>query len=207
MWPLSKQEKPAQPEQPVLEAPQVSQLSHIDLAKLHPLAGLDKDIEYLDLDEEKLNSIEGTGNGFLPSRGWSDDLCYGTGFCYMSGLGIGGLIGLNEGLKNLPAPSLDAKGKLVPAPFKLKLNTVLNNVTKRGPFLGNSAGTLALMYNVIDSSLDAYRGKHDDLNSLASGALAGALFKSTAGLKGVAYSSGMMTLAAAAWCGFKRAIN
>lgn len=211
MWPFggnSKQnETSAAPVQPAFEAPQIGAIPMFDASKLHPLAGLDKEIEYLDLDEEKLNAIEGTGNGILPSRGWNDDLCYGTGVCYLSGLGIGGLLGLNEGLKNLPAPSLDAKGKLVPAPFKLKLNTVLNNVTKRGPFLGNSAGVLALLYNMIDSGLDAYRGKHDDLNSLASGALAGAIFKSSAGLKGIAYSSGLMTLAAAAWCGFKRSLN
>lgn len=211
MWPFGGNNKQSEVSTtsaaPAFEAPQISAIPMFDASKLHPLAGLDKEIEYLELDEEKLNTLEGTGNGILPSRGWSDDLCYGTGACYMSGLAIGGFIGLNEGLKNLPAPSLDAKGKLTPAPFKLKLNTVLNNITKRGPFIGNSAGVLALLYNIIDSSLDAYRGRHDDLNSIVSGALAGAIFKSTAGLKGVAYSSGLMTLAAAAWCGFKRSIN
>lgn len=211
MWPFGGNNKNSDgefmPQQQDFEAPQISAIPVFNASNLHPLAGLDKEIEYLDLDEEKLNTMEGTGNGILPSRGWSDDLCYGTGACYMSGLGIGGLLGMNEGFKNLPAPSLDAKGKLTAAPFRLKLNTVLNNVTKRGPFIGNSAGVLALLYNIIDSSLDAYRGKHDDINSIVSGALAGAIFKSTAGIKGVAYSSGLMSLAAAAWCGFKRSIN
>lgn len=193
-----------------IEEPQlnISAIPVFDASKLHPLAGLDKDLEYLDLDEEKLSSVEGTGNGILPSRGWSDDLCYGTGTLYVGGLGLGGLYGLNEGLKNLPPGTIDpVSGKVKSAPFKLKLNTVLNQVTKHGPHVGNSAGVLGLLYNVIDSSLDAYRGKHDDLNSLASGALAGAIFKSTSGVKAMAYSTGMMTLAAAAWCGFKRAIN
>lgn len=186
----------------------IASIPVFDAAKLHPLAGLDKDLEYLDLDEEKLNTVEGTGNGILPSRGWSDDLCYGTGTLYVSGLGLGGLIGLNEGLKHLPQGSVDpVTGAVKSAPFKLKLNTVLNQVTKHGPHVGNSAGVLGLLYNVIDSSLDAYRGKHDDLNSLASGALAGAIFKSTSGAKAMAYSTGLMTLAAAAWCGFKRMIN
>lgn len=179
-----------------------------DASKLHPLAGLDKDLEYLDLDEEKLSTIEGTGNGILPSRGWTDDLCYGTGTLYVGGLGIGGLYGINEGLKNLPRGTVDtATGIVKSAPFKLKLNTVLNQVTKHGPHIGNSAGVLGLLYNVIDSTLDSYRGKHDDFNSLASGALAGAIFKSTSGLKAIGYSSGLMTLAAASWCGFKRLIN
>ncbi|AWU77017.1 hypothetical protein CAS74_000948 [Pichia kudriavzevii] len=184
------------------------ELPAFDASKLHPLAGLDKELEYLDLDDEKLNTIEGTGNGILPSRGWNDDLCYGTGVLYLGGLGLGGLIGLNEGFKNLPPGTKDlTTGKIKPAPFKLKLNTVLNQVTKHGPHVGNSAGTLGLLYNVFDSILDRYRGKHDDYNSLASGALAGAFFKSTSGLKAMTYSSGLMTLAAACWCGFKRAIN
>ncbi|KAG0680298.1 Mitochondrial import inner membrane translocase subunit tim23 [Pichia californica] len=195
---------------PEVSAPQlnISAIPIFDASKLHPLAGLDKDLEYLDLDEEKLSNVEGTGNGILPSRGWSDDLCYGTGTLYVGGLGLGGLYGLNQGLLNLPPGSVDpVTGNIKSAPFKLKLNTVLNQVTKHGPHIGNSAGVLGLLYNIIDSSLDAYRGKHDDLNSLASGALAGAIFKSTSGTKAMAYSTGMMTLAAAAWCGFKRAIN
>ncbi|GMM31013.1 protein transporter [Martiniozyma asiatica (nom. inval.)] len=204
MWFSPKKSEETQ-QSPVIEAPQI-EIPVFDASKLHPLAGLDKELEFLDLDDEKLNTIEGTGNGILPSRGWSDDLCYGTGTCYVMGLGIGGFIGLNEGFRNLPAPTV-IDGKLKSAPFKLKLNTVLNNVTKRAPFLGNSAGVLALTYNIIDSSLDAYRGKHDDFNSLASGALAGALFKSGSGIKAVAYSSGLMTLAAAAWCGVKRSLN
>ncbi|GAV27656.1 hypothetical protein PMKS-001124 [Pichia membranifaciens] len=186
----------------------ISAFPVFDASKLHPLAGLDKDLEYLDLDEEKLNTVEGTGNGILPSRGWTDDLCYGTGTLYVSGLGLGGLVGLNEGLKHLPQGSVDpVTGAVKAAPFKLKLNTVLNQVTKHGPHVGNSAGVLGLLYNIIDSSLDAYRGRHDDLNSLASGALAGAIFKSTSGPKAMAYSTGLMTVAAAAWCGFKRMLN
>lgn len=183
-------------------------LPSFDASKLHPLAGLDKDLEYLDLDEEKLSTIEGTGNGILPSRGWSDDLCYGTGTLYVGGLGLGGLYGFNEGLRNLPRGSVDPTTGLVKAaPFKLKLNTILNQVTKHGPHIGNSAGVLGMLYNIIDSSLDAYRGKHDDINSLVSGALSGAIFKSTSGVKAMCYSSGLMTVAAASWCGFKRLIN
>jgi hypothetical protein len=38
---------------------------------------------------------------------------------------------------------------------------------------------LALLYNGINSSVDAMRGKHDTLGSMGAGALTGALFKST----------------------------
>ncbi|CAI5759012.1 unnamed protein product [Candida verbasci] len=168
--------------------------SHASL--LHPLAGLDKGVEYLDLEEEKLNTVEGS-KGLIPSRSWSDDLCYGTGAVYLIGLGIGGLFGLQEGINTLQPNQ----------PGKVKLNHILNSITKRGPFLGNNAGVLALTYNIIDSSIDALREKHDDLNSIVSGALSGALFKSSAGLKPMAISSIVMATAAGSWCGIKRLLQ
>ena len=165
-------------------------------ALLHPLAGLDKGIEYLDLEEEKLNQVEGS-QGLIPSRSWTDDLCYGTGAVYLIGLGLGGLLGFQHGIRTLP-PN---------APGKVQLNHILNNITKRGPFLGNNAGVLALTYNIIDSSLDGVRGKHDDVNSVVAGALAGALFRSSRGLKPMAYSSVLMAGAAGLWCGIKHSLK
>ena len=167
----------------------------LDASRLHPLAGLDKGVEYLDLEEEQLNDIEGS-RGLIPSRSWTDDLCYGTGTVYLLGLGIGGLYGVREAFKDMPKS----------ASPKLQLNTVLNHVTKRGPFLGNSAGVLAMTYNLLDSSLDYFRGKHDDLNSIGAGTLAGAIFKSSAGFKPMGYSTGMMAGAAALWVGFKHLV-
>lgn len=175
----------------ILQAPGV-----LDLSRLHPLAGLDKGIEYLDLDDEKLSEVEGA-HGLIASRSWTDDLCYGTGTVYLLGLGVGGAYGMQEGLKNLPANSTP----------KLKLNTVLNHITKRGPYLGNSAGVLALTYNLIDSSIDNLRGKHDDYNSIAAGALTGALIRSSAGGRQMAISTVLMTTAAGAWCGLKRFLS
>lgn len=56
-----------------------------DAARLHPLAGLGKDeIEYLDIVDAQPSQLEGARTA-LPSRGWSDDLCYGTGTTYLSG--------------------------------------------------------------------------------------------------------------------------
>jgi import inner membrane translocase subunit TIM23 len=113
------------------------------------------------------------------------------------GLGIGGAYGFQEGVKNIPKNATP----------KLQLNTILNHVTKRGPYLGNSAGVIALTYNMIDSSLDAIREKHDDFNSVAAGAIAGALFRSGRGLKPMGYSSLIVAGAAAAWCGFKQVLQ
>jgi len=84
---------------------------------------------------------------------------------------------------------------------RLRINSVLNSVTRRGTFIGNSAGIAgeltwfnlaiitnsgslilvlqALMYNGVNSTIDALRGKHDSMGSMAAGALTGAIFKST----------------------------
>ena len=109
--------------------------------------------------------------------GWSDELCYGTGATYLSGLAFGGLWGLREGYarplyKNLAStvngtlkpqastlaaaqasaataaasPSSTSqpitRQRMQSAPFRLRLNTVLNAMTSRGSFVGNNAGVL-----------------------------------------------------------------
>ena len=56
-----------------------------DPSRLHPLADLKDDLEYLMLEDDKTNELPGSGTA-LPSRGWSDDLCYGTGTTYLSGM-------------------------------------------------------------------------------------------------------------------------
>lgn len=158
-----------------------------DPASLHPLAGLNQDtLDYLALDDA--STLEG-GNSALPSRGWSDDLCYGTGVSYLAGLSMGGAWGLAEGLRRTPAS----------APPKLRLNAVLNACTRRGPFLGNSAGVIAMVYNGFNSTIGYYRGKHDTANSIAAGALSGMLFKSTKGIRPMMISGAMVAGAAGAW--------
>lgn len=173
----------------------ISSAGALDPSRLHPLAGLEKGVEYLDLEEEQLSTLEGS-QGLIPSRGWTDDLCYGTGAVYLIGLGIGGSYGFFEGLKNIPPNS----------PGKLQLNTVLNHITRRGPFLGNSMGVLALTYNLINSSIDSFRGKHDTPGSVIAGALTGAIFKSSKGLKPMGYASVLMAGTAATWSVMKKSV-
>ncbi|KAK8846680.1 hypothetical protein IAR55_005767 [Kwoniella newhampshirensis] len=164
-----------------------------DPARLHPLAGLGDKIDFLQLDEEKLNDIQGAAS-VLPSRGWTDDLCVGTGTTYLSGLVLGGTWGLREGatrpLGNNPS-------------FKLRLNSILNGCTRRGSFMGNSLGVLAIFYNLANSSFDAIRGKHDAGNAMAAAALSGAIYKSTAGVRPALVGAGLMTAAAGSWSAFK----
>lgn len=142
----------------------------LDPARLHPFADIKDDLEYLDIEDDRPNTIQGARTA-LPSRGWSDDLCYGTGTTYLGGLSVGGLIGLREGLTRplgIDSPT-----------FRLRMNAILNQVTRRGTFLGNSAGVIALTYNIFDATIDAVRGEHDIYGSVASGALSGALFRCT----------------------------
>ncbi|RDA87732.1 hypothetical protein CP532_1768 [Ophiocordyceps camponoti-leonardi (nom. inval.)] len=159
-----------------------------DPSLLHPLAGLDKNaLEYLTLDESALSDLPG-GQSVLPSRGFTDDLCYGTGITYLTALSIGGAWGLQEGLRR-------SDGQ----PPKLRLNSVLNAVTRRGPFLGNSAGAVAITYNCINSLIGYVRGKHAASNSVLAGALSGMVFKSTRGLRPMMISGGIVGSIAAVW--------
>lgn len=160
-----------------------------DPSELHPLAGVNKDtLDYLILEDSALDQLPGSRSA-LPSRGWSDDLCYGTGTTYLTALTIGGAWGLVEGLKKTP----------VTAPPKLRLNSVLNSITRRGPFLGNSAGVVAMMYNGINSMIGYSRGKHDAANSIIAGVVSGMLFKSTRGVKPMMISGGIVGTIAGTW--------
>ena len=107
----------------------------------------------------------------------------------MTALTIGGAWGLSEGLQKNP-PSM---------PPRLRLNGVLNAVTRRGPFLGNSAGVIALIYNGTNSTIGALRGKHDPTNSVVAGAISGAIFKSTRGTRPMAISAGVCATVAGTW--------
>lgn len=59
-------------------------LGAYDPAKLHPMAGLGDKLDYLLLEDDKTTDLPGAGTA-IPSRGWGDDLCYGTGTMYLSG--------------------------------------------------------------------------------------------------------------------------
>ncbi len=161
----------------------------VDPARLHPLADLGQGLDYLVLEDESLNALPGAQTA-LPSRGWSDDLCYGTGVTYLTALGFGGAWGAAEGLRRQP---------LGRSSFKLALNATLNSITRRGPFLGNSAGVLAMTYNGANSFIGHMRGKHELANGVVAGGVAGALWKSTRGLRPMATAGAITATTAALW--------
>lgn len=160
----------------------------VDPSQLHPMAGLNQQtLDYLSLEESTLSDLPGSQSA-LPSRGWSDDLCYGTGVTYLTALTVGGAWGLQEGLR-----------RSATQPPKLRLNSVLNAVTRRGPFLGNSAGVIAMVYNGFNSFIGHMRGRHDSANSVLAGALSGMIFKSTRGVRPMMISGGIVASVAGAW--------
>ena len=162
--------------------------SFADPSQLHPLAGLDRDtLEYITLEDSALSDLPGS-QSFIPSRGFTDDICYGTGITYLTALSLGGAWGLQEGLR-----------KSGGQPPKLRLNSVLNSVTRRGPFLGNSAGVIAICYNCFNSYIGYLRGKHDATNSIVAGGLSGMLFKSTRGVRPMLISGGIVATMAGVW--------
>ncbi|KAL4992353.1 Tim17/Tim22/Tim23/Pmp24 family-domain-containing protein [Aspergillus falconensis] len=174
----------------------LSEVAIPDPSQLHPLAGLNQDtLDYITLEDSALDQLPGS-QSVLPSRGWSDDLCYGTGTTYVTALAIGGAWGLAEGLKRTP----------VTAPPKIRLNSVLNSITRRGPFLGNSAGVVAMVYNGLNSFAGYARGKHDAANSITAGAISGMVFKSTRGLKPMLISGGIVASIAGTWSVAKKAL-
>lgn len=166
-----------------------------DPAKLHPMSGLSDNLDYLLLEDDKVNDLPGSGTA-IPSRGWSDDLCYGTGTMYLTGLGVGGVWGLREGFRR----------PLAVSNTRLRINSVLNSVTRRGTFIGNSAGVLALVYNGINSSIDHWRGRHDTAGSMIAGALTGAIYKSTAGVKPALAAATFVSGLAGIWSFLKQTV-
>lgn len=167
------------------------------LSSLHPLAGLSSDtLSYISLDDPS-SLLPGSNTGALPSRSFTDDLCYSTGTTYLLGLTTGGLWGFSEGLKKAHPT----------APPKIKLNTVLNSVTRRGPFLGNNAGVLALGYTCMNAMLAKVRGKRDSANGVLAGVLAGALWKSTRGPRAIAVAGALTGAVAAVWQVVGRALR
>ncbi|KAJ1856444.1 Mitochondrial import inner membrane translocase subunit tim23 [Coemansia sp. RSA 1822] len=136
-------------------------LRQVDLSspELNPLSHA-AGIEYLTIEDGPVHT-----GGVMPSRGWSDDLCYGTGTMYIMGLTTGGAWGLMEGMRTQHGS------------MKLRVNSVLNAMTRRGPFLANSLGILAMFYNSINSMIGSYRGTRDQYNNVGAAAISGLLFK------------------------------
>ena len=114
------------------------------------------------------------------TRTWGERMFSGIGSSYVTGLVIGGSWGFYEGLRN-------PDGKTM----KLRINSVLNGCTRRGPFVANSLGVLALMYSTLDYGIGKLRDKEDQYNSIAAAISTGVIFKSTAGVRAIGIAAAL----------------
>ena len=103
-------------------------------------------------------------------RSLGDIMFYGIGTSYMSGLAAGGIWGLAEHLRTYEGSS-----------SVVRRNHLLNSMTKRGTFVGNSLGVLALLFTASSGLIGKFArdGKDDILNDITGGAVTGAFYKST----------------------------
>lgn len=102
----------------------------------------------------------------------AEQLTFLAGSAYLLGGTTGAAIGLASAI---PASA----GK----PARLRINAALNAVAKRGTSLGNTFGVLALTFSLSESLL--YNCTNDETlaNYAGAGAMAGALFRSTHGIR------------------------
>eukprot|EP00188_Purpureofilum_apyrenoidigerum_P003746 Plantae.Rhodophyta-Purpureofilum_apyrenoidigerum.ctg39994.p1 GENE.Plantae.Rhodophyta-Purpureofilum_apyrenoidigerum.ctg39994~~Plantae.Rhodophyta-Purpureofilum_apyrenoidigerum.ctg39994.p1 ORF type:complete len:270 (+),score=53.44 Plantae.Rhodophyta-Purpureofilum_apyrenoidigerum.ctg39994:52-810(+) len=121
---------------------------------------------------------------------WGQQMMYWAGTSWVVGGAFGGLQGVVEGLKSSMGKSL-----------KLRVNSLLNAVGKRGLLVANTAGVLALMLSMFEStSYNFITQDESPVNYAISGVAAGLLFKSTKmrtppGLKQAAmWSAGLSAL-------------
>ncbi|KAI9137911.1 Tim17/Tim22/Tim23/Pmp24 family-domain-containing protein [Paraphysoderma sedebokerense] len=182
--PVTATESPAD-----LDSPSVTSILNnynFESGRIQPIPNLES-VDYIFTEDSPFTRASG---GFVPSRGWTDDLCYGTGTVYLTGLSAGGAYGLYLGWKT----PLEIKST------RLRVNAMLNACTTKGPFAGNSVGIIAMMYNSFNAGIRNMRGGKDDpINSVAAATTAGLLFKSTAGVKHAAIAGAICGVSAILW--------
>jgi import inner membrane translocase subunit TIM23 len=63
----------------------------------------------------------------------------------------------------------------------------------------NFFSSIAMIYNGTNAMIGAARGEHDIFNSITAGAISGAIFKSTAGVKPMGMAAGACAALAGVW--------
>lgn len=104
------------------------------------------------------------------------------GSSVMVGAAIGGIGGAYNGVKAV---------SLAQQTGKLRRTQLLNHVMKQGSATANTFGTIAVLYSAFGVFLSWARGEDDEFNTIASGAMTGMMYKSTAGLKKCAIGGGV----------------
>jgi len=113
----------------------------------------------------------------------------GTAVCV--GSGIGTAYGVYDGVRQTALADLSGK---------LRRTQIMNYALKGGASVGNALGSVAVLYSLTHClmSLTVYE-EDDEVKSMISGTVTGALFKSTSGLKRCAAGAGLGLGLATLW--------
>lgn len=100
--------------------------------------------------------------GASQQRGVFGRMVAGAGIGYLTGHGVGGLLGTREGV-----------GRMEPTqPSRIKMTTLVNSLTKRGPEWANRFGVIGLAFGATNHALVTARGKNDAVNTVIAGTFA-----------------------------------
>ncbi|KAL3802117.1 hypothetical protein HJC23_010873 [Cyclotella cryptica] len=145
-------------------APLPNFTTNIQLSTIAPAYGLQstqQQPDYLDYDQK--------------GRGVVSTMFTNSGISYLLGVTVGGVYGLQEGLRNTPSSR-----------WKVKLNSVLNHCGRYGSQVGNMMGATAILYSLYEGladtyDLDQYTGPIQPPAPLFAGFMTGATYYMRAG--------------------------
>jgi len=130
---------------------------------------------YLNIDPSYLNS---STPEFLfdneARRGGLEKSFTAIGSSVVLGAAAGGAYGLYDGIRQ--TATADMKGRL-------RRTQITNYTLKSGATASNSLGSIAVIYSSLYCLLSFAHEEDDEAKSMVTGAVTGALFKSTAGLR------------------------
>jgi import inner membrane translocase subunit TIM23 len=97
-----------------------------------------------------------------------------TGLMWLGGFGGGGVVGIMEGWRGAANPS-----------FKIRMNSVMNSVSKRGSKTGNALAVVACLHTFFswgldELNLDRYTGDSTWTTPILAGFATGSFYKCTA---------------------------
>lgn len=145
---------------------------------------------YLNIDTSYLSSTPEYLFDNETKRGKMEKSFSAIGTAVCVGSSIGGAYGVYDGVRQTALSGLTGK---------LRRTQIMNYTLKGGASFGNSLGTVAVLYSLTHCllSLTVYE-EDDEVKSMVSGAVTGAIFKSTSGIKkcarGGAIGLGLATL-------------
>eukprot|EP01041_Mallomonas_annulata_P003396 gene3396-6742_t len=152
----------------------IPEVGKIDLKKLGPIYGLQvapsksSEPEYLRYNEK--------------GRDIMGKLFFNSGVAWLGGFSAAGAYGFVEGWRGAANPS-----------FKIKLNSVMNAVSKRGSKVGNALGSVAFIYTTSLWAAESARVEdffnHEVAIPILAGLATGGFYKSTSGIRGAGLAS------------------